>query len=187
MESLDGIRVACITGEGFEEAELVRPVAYLRDNGADVQIIGVRPADRTDGIQGCRHLQLGVKVAADRLVDEVRADEYHALLIPGGRSPDSLRLFPEAVAFVKAFTDAGKPVFAICHGPQLLISARALRNRTLTGWPSIAIDIENAGGGYVDRSVVREGNFVSSRKPDDIPDFNEAMRQALMELHVAHA
>jgi protease I len=113
-------------------------------------------------------------------VEDARADDYDGLLLPGGvMNPDKLRSYPAAVAFVKAFFDASKPVAAICHGPWTLIDAEVVRGRTVTSWPSLRKDLENAGAHWVDREVVVDGELVTSRKPDDIPAFNEKMLEAV--------
>jgi protease I len=121
------------------------------------------------------------RLTVERGVEDVRADEFDALVIPGGYSPDKLRTSLPAVAFTRAFFDAGKPVAAVCHAPSLLIEADAVEGRTLTSWPSIRTDLLNAGARWVDREVVEDGNLITSRKPDDLPAFSEAILRRLAE------
>ena len=158
--------------EGFEDTELFGPLQLLRDAGVAVVLVGPS-ADRE--YTGKRGGKLTSALAAGR----VRAADFDAVVIPGGYAPDRMRLRHAMVDLVRDAVDAGKPVAAICHGPQLLISAGVLRDRTLTCWPSIAIDVRNAGGLYVDRPVVQDGNLITSRKPDDVPHFMAALLKAL--------
>ena len=175
---IEGKRVAALVGDGFEESELFEPRKALEDAGAIVTIVGVD--DRSlQRIRGKKGLDEGQSVKAEELVADVTADDFDALLIPGGMSPDRLRTNKEVQRFVREFDTAKKPMFVICHGPQILISAQIVRGRTLTGYASIADDIRNAGGLYRDQPVVSDGNWVTSRNPNDIPLFNRAMLEKL--------
>ena len=156
---LAGKRVAILVEDEFEDRELVGPLEALRDAGATVTIVG--PAG------------------------SAKITNFDALVIPGGHAPDKMRMRHAMVDLARDAMDAGKPVAAICHGPQLLISADALRGRTLTCWPSIAVDVKNAGGLYVDKPVVEDGNLITSRKPDDVPMFSEAIIRALSRSHLS--
>lgn len=170
-------KVLMIATDGFEEAELFEPRQALLDAGAEVTLASMKK----DAIQGMVHdSQKGKTITPDLLVGDVGADDYDALVIPGGvGNPDKLRLDADAVALVRAFVEADKPVAAICHGPWMLVEANVLKGRRLTSWPSLRTDIENAGGTHVDEQVVRDGNLITSRKPDDIPSFNEAILEVL--------
>ena len=140
----------------------------------------VSPADRE--IQGMNHAEKGDRFAVDVHLDDANPDDFDALLLPGGLiNPDTLRSTPDAVKFAKSFFEAGKPVAAICHGPQVLIEAGVLKGRKLTSWPAIQTDIKNAGGNWVDQEVVTDHGFVTSRKPDDIPAFNKKMVEEFAE------
>lgn len=168
-KQLGDIAVAILVTDGFEQAELEKPRKALDKAGAETKVItpsGSNP-------RGWDESDWGKKVSADLSLDEARPDDYDALLLPGGAlNPDHLRQNPAAVAFVKAFFDAGKPVAAICHGPWMLIEADVVRGKRLTSWPSLKTDLRNAGANWVDEEVVVDGNLVTSRKPDDIPAFN---------------
>lgn len=170
--SVEGKRVAILVEAGFEDLELIGPLQQLREAGAAVTIVG--PHGGRDYL-GKR----GQVVIADRGASRLRTSDFDAVVIPGGHAPDRMRIRHGMVDFARDMTEAGKVVAAICHGPQLLISADVLRGRTLTCWPSIAIDVRNAGGLYVDRPVVRDGNLITSRKPDDVPAFTAALFDAL--------
>jgi protease I len=133
-------------------------------------------------VKGWKHANWGDEVTVDRQLDRADAAEYDALLLPGGvMNPDKLRSNPRAVQFVKAFVDSGKPIAAICHGPWTLIEAGAVRGRTLTSWPSLVTDLVNAGASWVDREVVVDNGLVTSRKPEDIPEFNKKMIEEIAE------
>ena len=175
---LAGKKVAILVAEGFEQVELTGPRRALDDAGAETKIVS---PDRGE-VQGWNHYDKGDKFKVDVPLAEADAQNFDALLLPGGvANPDQLRMKPEAVRFVKAFFDAGKPVASICHGPWTLIEAGAVRGRTLTSWPSIKTDLINAGAEWVDREVVTDNGLVTSRKPDDIPAFNEKMIEEFAE------
>src|SRR3990172_5617359 len=168
-------KIAILATDSFEDSELREPYERLRDAGFKVLVVG--PAAGTEIVGKKREF----KVRTDLSVDSVSADDFDALVIPGGYSPDRLRLNSRAVEFTRAFGATGKPLAAICHGPQLLISADLVNGRTLTCWPSIKIDVINAGGLYVDEPLVIDKNLITSRKPGDLPQFINAIIAALSE------
>jgi protease I len=172
-DMLNGKRVVMLVEEGFEDRELTGPLEALRAAGADVAIVGPTAGAQYHGKHG------DAVVTADLGAGAVKMKDFDALVIPGGYAPDRMRMRHAMVDIARDAMSAAKPVAAICHGPQLLISADALRGRTLTCWPSIAIDVKNAGGHYVDKPVVEDGNLITSRKPDDVPVFSEAIIRAL--------
>lgn len=175
---LEGIRVAILVAEGFEQSELVEPKRALEEAGAQTFIVSPEAGE----VQGWNHFDKADKFRVDVLVDEARAEEFDALMLPGGvANPDQLRTKPAAVAFVKAFFDAGKPVGVICHGPWTLIEAGVLKGRTITSWPSLKTDLINAGAKWVDQEVAVDGVLVSSRKPGDLPAFNKRLIEAIAE------
>jgi protease I len=168
-QNLNGVRVAILATDGFEQSELLEPRRALDEAGARTEVISLKSGE----IRGWNHTDWGKTVAVDKTVDSIDARNYDALLLPGGvMNPDRLRMDPKAVAFVKSFVDAKKPIGAICHGPWTIIEAGAAKGRTLTSWPSLKTDIQNAGGHWVDQEVAVDGNFVTSRNPKDIPAFN---------------
>ena len=175
---IEGKRVAALVGDGFEESELFEPKRALEEAGAIVTIVGADEKS-LQKIRGKRGLDEGQSVKAEELVADVTDDDFDALLIPGGMSPDHIRTNKDVQRFVKDFDAAKKPMFVICHGPQILISAQVVRGRTLTGFAAIADDIRNAGGLYRDQPIVTDGNWVTSRHPGDIPMFNRAMLEKL--------
>lgn len=177
-QDLYGKKVAILATNGFEETELTDPLRALKEAGATVEVI----APQAGAIQGMRHKENGRQVQVDSVVSDVDADDYAALVLPGGvANPDELRMNPRAVAFVKRFFEAGKPVAAICHGPWTLIEAEVVRGRTMTSWPSLRTDLKNAGANWVDREVIVDRGLVTSRKPDDLPAFCRAMVEAFSE------
>jgi len=174
MATLSGMKVAILVAEGFEQAELIEPRKALDDAGAQTQVVS--PAK--DQVQGWKHFDKGERIKVDVPLEEADAGDYDALLLPGGvANPDQLRTLPKAVQFVRAFFETGKPVAAICHGPWTLIDAGVVRGRTLTSWPSLKADLVNAGAIWVDQEVCVDHGLVSSRKPADIPAFNQKMIQ----------
>jgi protease I len=169
---LKGKRVAILVADGFEQAELLEPRKALDDAGAKTTVV----SPQTGQVKGWNHTDWGEKVSVDVSLKDARPEQFDALLLPGGvMNPDKLRMDPRAVQFVKAFFDEGKPVAAICHGPWMLVEAGAVRGRTLTSWPSLKTDIENAGGTWKDSEAVVDHGLVTSRKPADIPVFNRKM------------
>jgi protease I len=177
-KSLSGKRVAILATDGFEQSELLEPLKALLDAGAKAEVV----APHSGEIQGMQHLEKGQKVKVDRVLDDARPDDYDALLLPGGvANPDQLRMIGAAVAFVRHFVDAKKPVAAICHAPWTLIEADVVRGREVTSWPSLRTDLKNAGARWVDREVVVDSGLVTSRKPDDLPAFNRKMVEEFAE------
>ena len=176
--SLTGKRVALLVEDEFEDRELTGPLDSLRAAGATVTLVGPTKGASFRGKRG------QATVTSDMAAGDAKIRDFDALVIPGGHAPDKMRLRHAMVDLARDAMDAGKPVAAICHGPQLLISANALRGRTLTCWPSIAIDVKNAGGLYVDKPVVEDGNLITSRKPDDVPLFSDAIIRALSRVQV---
>ena len=175
---LKGKRVAILATDGFEQSELTEPRRALDAAGATTVVI----APKAGSIAGWRHGEWGEKVAVDLTLDKAQADDYDALMLPGGvMNPDRLRTDKAAVAFVRAFFDSEKPVAAICHAPIMLIEADVLHDRRLTSWPSLQTDIRNAGGRWADEEVVVDRRLVTSRKPEDIPAFNREMIAAIAE------
>jgi protease I len=170
---LAGRRIALLVEDEFEDRELSGPLEALRSAGASVTLVGPVLGTSYRGKGGATTVTAELGAGAARMKD------FDALVIPGGHAPDKMRMRHAMVDLVRDAMETGKLVAAICHGPQLLISANALRNRTLTCWPSIAIDVKNAGGLYVDKPVVEDGNLITSRKPDDVPAFSEAIIRAL--------
>ena len=174
--SIAGKRIAILATDGFEQAELLEPRKALEGRGATTQVIS--PKEGT--IRGWNKSDWGEEVAVDLALESADARDFDALLLPGGvMNPDKLRMLPEAVQFVRQFFEQKKPVAAICHGPWMLVEAGAVRGRTITSWPSLQTDIRNAGGNWVDQEVVVDNGIVTSRKPDDIPAFNEKMIDAI--------
>ena len=171
--SLSGKRVAILVEEGFEDRELTGPLEALRAAGATVLIVGPTAGAEYRGKRGM------AVVTSDLAAGAAKVNDFDAVVIPGGHAPDKMRMRHAMVDLARDAMTAGKPVAAICHGPQVLISANTLRGRTLTCWPSIAIDVKNAGGLYVDKPVVEDGNLITSRKPDDVPMFSDAIIKAL--------
>ena len=171
-QKLQGLKVAILIADGFEQVEMTAPKQALDQAGAQTVII----SPKRGKVKGWKAKNWGDEFAVDKALDEVSGEEFDALLLPGGVSnPDSLRMNNAAVDFVKSFVKDHKPIAAICHGPWTLINAEAVKGKTLTSWSSIKIDLLNAGAKWVDQEVVRDDNLVTSRKPEDIPAFNKAM------------
>ena len=168
--------VAILATHGFEESELLEPKRALESAGHGTTVI----SPESGSIRAWRHGDWGDSVDVDEGVDEAQVEEYDALLLPGGViNPDSLRLSGAAISFIAAFAATGRPVAAICHGPWTLIDADLVRGRRIASWPSLRRDLENAGAEWVDEAVVKDGNLITSRKPDDLPDFNQAILNAV--------
>jgi protease I len=175
---LDGKKVAILVTDGFEQVELTKPREALDEAGAETKIVSLKPGK----IQGMHHADKGDKFDVDLTLDEARAEEFDALMIPGGlMNPDALRSNEDALEFTRHFFREGKPVAAICHGPWVLIDAGVVRGRILTSWPAIKTDVKNAGGKWVNEEVVVDNGLVTSRKPDDIPAFNKKMVEEFCE------
>lgn len=171
-DELKGKRVAILVANGFEQSELMEPKKALDAAGAKTTIVSPEQKE----VRGWADKNWGASVPVDVLLDAASVEQFDALLLPGGvMNPDTLRMNPRAVKFVKAFAESEKPIAAICHGPWTLVEADAVRGKTLTSWPSLKTDIRNAGGNWIDDEVVVDKNLVTSRKPADIPAFNRAM------------
>ena len=178
MGKLDGKKVAILVADGFEQVEMTKPRQELNDAGAETKIVSLKSGK----IQGMNHMENGDTFDVDLTLDEARPEEFDALMIPGGLyNPDAMRSNEEALDFSRHFFKAGKPVAAICHGPQVLISANLVRGRKMTSWPAIKVDMRNAGANWVDQEVIVDNGLVSSRKPDDIPAFNKKMIEEFAE------
>jgi protease I len=169
-------KVAVIITDMFEDSEYTEPAQAFKKAGHHLVHIGLKQGKTVKGVHKW------TPVLVDQTVKDVSVDAFDALLIPGGYSPDKLRVDADAVRFVKEFVDSGKPVFAICHAPQLLITAQVLQGRRITGWESIIQDIKNAGAEFIDQEVVEDGNLISSRSPSDLPAFVRAALQKLQSL-----
>jgi protease I len=177
-------KVAIVMTDGFEESEFNKPYEALKNAGADVDIISVKAGK----IKGWNHGSWGKEVLADETIDNVLADDYDALVLPGGvMNPDKLRMNKDVIKFVTAFIETGKPVAAICHGPWTLIETGKISGRTLTSYPSLKTDLINAGANWVDEEVVVDNGLVTSRKPDDLPAFCDKMIEEIAEgIHADH-
>ena len=175
-------RVMILATDGFEQSELEKPRENLQQAGFDTVVV----APHDGQIKGWQHTDWGTPVDVDLTLDEAEEADFDALLLPGGQiNPDKLRMEEKAVQLVREFCDAGKPVAAICHGPWLLAEADVIEGKTVTSWPSIRTDLSNAGANVVDQEVAQDGKLITSRKPDDIPAFSEALIKALEKRKVA--
>jgi protease I len=175
---LTGKKVALIATDMVEQVELTEPWRALKDAGADVDLISIEAGQ----IQGFNHYDKADLFSVDKTIGDADADEYDALLLPGGvGNPDTLRTSDEVVSFVRRMFETGKPIAAICHGPWTLVEAGVVDGLTLTSWPSLQTDIRNAGGTWVDEEVHVDQGVTTSRKPDDIPAFNEKMIEEFAE------
>lgn len=178
MGRLNNRSIAVLSEDGFEEVELTSPVERLKEEGATVHII----SSKSGQIKAMKNHDWSISVDVDKTVSEAAAEDYDGLLLPGGvLNPDQLRTNEDALQFVKAFFEAGKPVAAICHGPQTLINAEVVQGRTMTSYPAIKIDLINAGANWVDEQVVVDQGLVTSRNPDDIPAFNDKIVEEFAE------
>jgi protease I len=173
LSHLEGKRIAILAEEDFEDVELVEPLKAMKEAGAKVVIIGSGSKPSYKGRRSA------VIMRVDIIADKVRAEDFDAIIIPGGYAPDKMRLHQPMVDLVRKAHDLGKVVAAVCHGPQLLISADIVRGRRITSWPSVAVDLKNAGADWVNEPVVRDGNLITARKPADLPRFNKAIIEAL--------
>ncbi len=173
MEELRGKKIVMLAGEGFEDMELMYPLFRLRyECGADVVVAGLNKGMKING-------KYGMSVDADIAFKDLKADDYDCLVIPGGQGPDHIRIFPEVIKFVQAFDKTGKPIASICHGVQILVTARLLKGKRATGWKSLAVDIEDAGASYVDEPLVASGQYMFSRQPTDLGFFCDAIIRTL--------
>jgi len=177
-QQLQGKKVAILATDGVERVELTEPRKALDAAGARTVVV----SPKSGSIKGWEHDHWGDSITVDQSLDDARADQFDALMLPGGvMNPDHLRQNERAVQFVRSFFDAGKPVAAICHAPWMLVEADVVNGRTITSWPSLRTDIMNAGAEWVDREVVTDEGLVTSRKPDDIPAFNRKMIEEFAE------
>lgn len=178
IKDLKDLKVAILVAEGFEQQELVEPRKALEEAGATTNIVSPEESE----VWGWNHFDKGELFKVDVPLAEAKADDFDALLLPGGvANPDQLRMKPEAVGFIKDFFAAGKPVAVICHGPWTLIEAGVVKGHKITSWPSLKTDLINAGADWVDEEVVVDNGLVSSRRPDDIPAFNAKMIEEFAE------
>ena len=172
MPDISEAKILIIATDGFEDNELLKPLETLKQRGAEV-ILASLSMDEIEGDNGAR-------ITPDADIADIDSNQFDALLLPGGtKNPDTLRMEERVVSTIRAFADAGKPVAAICHGPWLLAEADLIRGRTVTSWPSIRTDLRNAGATVVDREVVTDGNLVTSRNPDDVEAFTDALIQLI--------
>jgi protease I len=177
-QKLAGKKIAILAADMVEQVELVEPRKALEEAGAETELISIHDGE----IQAFNHFDPADKITVDKTVEEVSADDYDALLVPGGvGNPDQLRGDENAVKLVRDFVDQKKPLAVICHGPWVLVEAGVVRGRKLTSWPTLETDIRNAGGNWVDEEVVVDDGIVTSRKPDDIPAFNKKMIEEFCE------
>lgn len=175
-ENLQGKRIAILATDGFEQVELTEPKKALEAAGATTDVVSPKNGE----IRGWKIKEWGDRVKVDKTLDQAQAREYDALVLPGGViNPDHLRMEPKAVQFVKDFVATGRTVAAICHGPWMLAEAGVVQGKTMTSWPSIRTDLKNAGAKVVDEEVVTDGQFITSRKPDDIPAFSRTIIERL--------
>ncbi len=170
---IKGKKIGMLIEQDFEDVEVSKPLEELKKAGAVVTLIGSGSSDTYSG----KHNR--ERFTPDTTAGKVSADEFDAIVIPGGYAPDKMRLHHEMVELVEKAQQSGKLIAALCHGPQLLISAGIVKGRQVTSWPSVAVDLKNAGAEWVDKPVVRDGNLITSRKPDDIPAFDRAIIEAL--------
>lgn len=177
-------KIAFLATDGFEQSELEQPLKAMRDAGAQCDVVSLESGD----IQGMHHHDKGDKIKVDKTLTEVAADNYDALVLPGGvANPDSLRMSEKAVAFTKEFFRQQKPVAAICHGPWLLVEADVVKGRRLTSWPSLQTDLRNAGAEWQDEECVVDKGLITSRKPDDLPAFCRKAIEAISQQRSAAA
>jgi len=168
MPVISDAKILIVATHGYEDSELLEPRRILKERGAQVTLASLEKGE----IEGDN----GATATVDRTIDEIEPGDYDALVLPGGtKNPDKLRMDERVVSIIRAFAEAGKPVAAICHGPWLLVEADIVRGRRVTSWPSIRTDLRNAGAEVVDEEAVTDGNIVTSRKPEDIPAFTEAL------------
>ncbi|UGQ44841.1 type 1 glutamine amidotransferase domain-containing protein [Massilia endophytica] len=177
-QELKGKRVAVLMTDGVEQVEYTEPRSFLEQHGAKVTLVS--PKGQGEQIQGFNHLEPAQKFEVEMDVRDARPMEFDALVLPGGvANPDQLRLSTESITFIKEFARENKPIAAICHGPWTLIDADLAKGKRLTSWPTLELDLRNAGAEWTDEQVVVDGKLVTSRKPDDIPAFNQALLREL--------
>jgi protease I len=179
---LTGCTIAVLATDGVEQVELTEPVKALKQAGAEVKVV----SNKDDTIQGFNHYDKADKIPVDESLDEAEPEEFDGLVLPGGViNPDALRLVPQAIEFIRRFVEDEKPIAAICHGPWTLIDAGGVKGKKMTSWPSLKTDLSNAGAKWVDEQVVKDGELVTSRKPDDIPAFNKKIIEMFSHSHAA--
>lgn len=172
---LDGKRIAILVEEGFEDSELIVPMWGMKNAGAKVLIIGSGSKEIYQGKRG------SVAIRVDTTADKVKAEDFDAIIIPGGYAPEKMLQHKSMVELVKKANELGKVIAAVCHGPQLLIAAGIVKGRRLTSWPAVGAELKDAGAKWVDEAVVRDGNLITSRKPADLPRFNKAIIEAMRD------
>jgi protease I len=172
---IDGKRIAILVEEDFEDSELIVPMWGMKNAGAKVMVVGSGSQEIYEGKRG------SVSIRADTTADKVRAEDFDAIIIPGGRAPARMRQHPAMVDLVKKANELGKFIAAVCHGPQLLVAAGIVKGRRLTSWPTVAKELKAAGAEWVSQAVVENGNLITSRKPADLPKFNKAIIEALRD------
>jgi protease I len=183
QNTLNGIKVAILATDGVEQVELLKPRQALDQAGAKTQVV----SPKSGKIKGWNFTEWGEQIPVDLELNSANPEQFDALLLPGGvMNPDKLRMEPKAVQFVKSFFQSGKPVAAICHAPWTIIEAGEAKGRRITSWPSVKTDLKNAGANWVDEEMVRDGNLVSSRRPDDIPAFNRGMIELFEQTAAKH-
>ncbi len=176
-KKISGLKIAIVVANGFEQSEMVEPKKALDEAGAETVIISPIGGK----VKGWKDKNWGDEFTVDKKIEEIKAEDFDGILLPGGvMNPDTLRLYPSVINFIKEFVKANKPIAAICHGPWTLIDAEAIEGRKITSWPSIKTDLINAGGDWIDQEVVKDGNLITSRKPADIPAFNKAFIDLLI-------
>jgi len=179
-QALRGKRIAMLLTDGVEQVEYTEPRSFLEQQGAEVTLVSPKPAG--ENIQGFKHMTPGDKFRVEMTVSEAKPGDFDALVLPGGvANPDQLRLSKESIDFIRAFGQEDKPIAAICHGPWTLIDAGIAAGKRMTSWPTLQTDLRNAGAHWTDEQVVVDGKLVTSRKPDDIPAFNQAILKGLQD------
>ena len=171
--SLEGKKIAILVEADFEDDELTSPLQAMKEAGAEVTIVGSKAGAKYRGKRN------KAEIVSDAAADGVNPQDFDAIIVPGGYAPDKMRLHKPMIDMVIRAYEGGRLVAAVCHGPQLLISADIVRGKRMTSWPSVAVDLKNAGADWVDEEVVKDGNLITSRKPSDLPAFNKAIIQAL--------
>jgi protease I len=185
-QALQGKRVAILMTDGVEQVEYTGPRSFLEQQGAQVTLVS--PKASGEEIQGFNHMDLGDRFKVEMDVRDARPDDFDALVLPGGvANPDQLRLSTDAIGFIREFGRENKPIAAICHGPWTLIDADLVTGKRVTSWPTLQLDLQNAGAEWSDEQVVVDGKLVTSRKPDDIPAFNQAILKELTMLQPGRA